>query len=237
MNKNILKILLLCVTNLTCTSIYAQVTATILPVTNCKNNGSISLSGVNSSTFSYNWSYKNSSNVVVQNFASTANLQNLAIGTYCVTVLDANCCAAKKCFEVKDESKQLTFNTISSTTPASSCGVADGTITLTQITANGVAPYTYEWFKVGITGNTSIGTGQNPAILKNLLQGVYYVVAKDANGCKGSSPDFFVLAPNNKMIKKKINLTVLFFAKILIHLSKTPHSPFKCLPSRNLNKK
>ena len=173
-------------------NIYAQfiVNFTAKNVTYCNaSNGAITskISGKGIPPFTFKWS----------NGATQANISNLNAGTYCVTVTDFTCCSASTCVEVKDESKQLTFNTISSTTPASSCGVADGTITLTQITANGVAPYTYEWFKVGITGNTSIGTGQNPAILKNLLQGVYYVVAKDANGCKGSSPDFFVLAPNN----------------------------------------
>ncbi|MCF8257235.1 MAG: gliding motility-associated C-terminal domain-containing protein [Flavobacteriales bacterium] len=69
---------------------------------------------------------------------------------------------------------------ISSTVTDASCGVCDGSVTVSA--SNGLAPYSYLW-----------NTGATTATLNNICAGVYQVQVTDANGCTN---EFFVPVDN-----------------------------------------
>ncbi|MEY3564005.1 MAG: hypothetical protein RJA23_175, partial [Bacteroidota bacterium] len=116
--------------------------------------------------YTYAWTGPN-------NFSSTlANPQNLASGTYQVTVRDANGCTITGAQQTITEPTQLT---LAQTSVNNTCfqGTA-GSITVTP--SGGTAPYTYAW-----TGpNNFSSTLANP---QNLISGTYQVTVRDANGC------------------------------------------------------
>lgn len=70
---------------------------------------------------------------------------------------------------------------ISSNVTNASCGVCDGSVTVSA--SNGQAPYTYLW-----------NTGATSATLSNICAGIYQVLVTDANGC---TEEFFVPVDNN----------------------------------------
>jgi len=70
--------------------------------------------------------------------------------------------------------------TISSNVTDATCGVCDGSVTITP--AGGSAPYTYLW-----------NTGATTATITSACAGVYNVIVTDANGC---SNNFFVPVDN-----------------------------------------
>jgi gliding motility-associated-like protein len=116
--------------------------------------------------YSYAWAGPN-------NFSSTvANPQNLASGTYQVTVTDANGCTITGAQQTITEPTQLTF---AQTAINNTCFQGtSGSITVTP--SGGTAPYTYAW-----TGpNNFSSTVANP---QNLASGTYQVTIRDANGC------------------------------------------------------
>ncbi|NDG80072.1 MAG: hypothetical protein EBX47_11755, partial [Synechococcaceae bacterium WB8_1B_057] len=93
--------------------------------------------------------------------------QNLAAGTYTVTVTDANGCTATATTTITQPSGlSSSFTQVN----VGCFGNSTGSINLTV--TGGVAPYTYAW--------TNNATTQN---LTNIPAGVYTVVATDANGC------------------------------------------------------
>jgi len=69
---------------------------------------------------------------------------------------------------------------ISSNVTNASCGVCDGSVTVSA--SNGQAPYSYLW-----------NTGGTTATLTNICAGIYQVQVTDANGC---TQDFFVPVDN-----------------------------------------
>ena len=116
--------------------------------------------------YSYDWSGPN-------NFsASVANPQNLASGTYQVTVRDANGCTITGALQTITEPTQLTL-TQSKVDNVCFQGNS-GSISIT--TSGGIAPFSYAW-----TGpNNFSSTVANP---QNLFSGTYQVTVRDANGC------------------------------------------------------
>jgi carbon monoxide dehydrogenase subunit G len=94
------------------------------------------------------------------------DLNNLAAGTYTVTVTDANNCTATTSATIT----QPTAIALSVTPANSTCGSANGSINLTV--SGGTPSYTYAW------SNSS--TIQDPT---GLLAGTYTVTVTDANGC------------------------------------------------------
>lgn len=120
------------------------------------NNGSISLSySPNNVTFL--WS--NSSN--------QPNLNNLAAGTYTVTVSAGGTCTETMEFTVSDISE--TPNVFAEVT-AATCGFNNGIIILDVF--DGIPPYTYKW--------SNNATSQN---LNNLAAGNYAVTVTTSVGC------------------------------------------------------
>ena len=94
------------------------------------------------------------------------NLFNVAVGTFSVTVTDANGCTTTQSYTIS----QPSFLASPVTTSPTFCGQATG-----QATANssgGVPPYAYLW-----------SNGQVTQTITGLSAGTYTVTVTDANGC------------------------------------------------------
>lgn len=125
------------------------------------NSGSISLlpSG---GTFPYYYSWSNG--------ATTANIKNLAVGSYSVLVSDANGCMDSLQLAV---TRPTSLNvTTSIVNPA--CGANDGQISSTV--SGGTAPYTYIW-----------NSGATTPVASSLTPGQYIIQVYDASNCYGSA--------------------------------------------------
>jgi gliding motility-associated-like protein len=122
------------------------------------NNGSVDLivnGGV--TNYSYAWS----------NGANTQDLSGLAIGTYEVTVTDANGCTNTSSATVTEPTLLTTSNTFLNVL----CnGGNNGSVDLTV--NGGASGYTYNW-----------NNGQTTQDLSGLTAGTYSVVVTDANSC------------------------------------------------------
>jgi gliding motility-associated-like protein len=135
--------------------------------------GAITSSGVAGGTAPYTYSWNNG--------ATTANISNLGVGTYTVTVTDASGCSTSASATVK----AIANFVITATTTPSSCTSATGSATVTAVTG-GNAPYTYLWSNGATTQTAS-----------NLAVGTYTVVVKDARGCETTSGPITVLGATN----------------------------------------
>jgi hypothetical protein len=108
-------------------------------------------------------------------FQATGTFLNLAAGSYTVNAKDANGCTAANTFLVA--SATCPVINVNVTTVASSGPTAtNGSITATA--TGGLAPFTYSK-----DGTTFQATGS----FTNLQAGNYTIIAKDANGCLGTS--------------------------------------------------
>lgn len=99
-------------------------------------------------------------------------ITNLGIGTYTVTVTDANNCKITSTYTVTQSPEILTSFSIAS---ISCFGKNDGTINST--TTGGAPPYTYNWTPGGITSPNASG----------LAAGTYTLTVTDKMGCSVSS--------------------------------------------------
>ena len=109
--------------------------------------------------YSYLWS----------NGQTVANIANLTVGTYTVTLTDANNCSIVESLSI-DETSQLSVATQAEN--ASCSTIADGTVHTTV--SGGTPPFSYQW---------NDPTGQISATAINLAIGNYNVVVTDADGC------------------------------------------------------
>jgi hypothetical protein len=100
---------------------------------------------------------------------NTAIATNLCAGNYILTVTDANGCTATASVSII-EPNQLNFT---SSTTDESCGLSDGTITLSA--SGGTTTYSYSIDGGATTQSTGMFTG--------LSGGTYNVLITDANGC------------------------------------------------------
>ncbi|HWB62894.1 MAG TPA: SprB repeat-containing protein, partial [Chitinophagales bacterium] len=109
--------------------------------------------------FSYHWSTG----------ATTANLTNVASGSYTVTVTDASNCAQTALASISN-------NTFSATITASnpSCGSSNGSATANGV--NGTGPYTYHW-----------NNGNTTQSISSLGAGAYNVTVTGAAGCSATA--------------------------------------------------
>ena len=113
--------------------------------------------------------------------ATTASINNLAAGTYCVTIMDANGCTATACGNVG--SSASTNCSIALTATDATCSTCtDGTASVTA--SGGTAPYTYLW-----------STGVFTSSINNLAAGSYCVTVTDADTC--AVTDCIAVGTNN----------------------------------------
>ncbi len=135
----------------------------------CGNaNGAINVGATTGGTSPYLYSFNGGS------FTSTTNYTGLTAGTYTITVQDANNCT----FTINPVITNTAGPTaIVRNTTSSTCGGANGSITLGAVTG-GTAPYTYSVNGSPFTSTTSY-TG--------LVANTYPVIVQDANGCQFST--------------------------------------------------
>lgn len=125
-------------------------------------NGAISVSGdVGEAPFDYDWSGGL--------FNGFGNQNNVAAGTYTVTVTDNNGCTATESITIN--SSQGPALSPAGTTPAT-CGNTNGSAAVTA--TGGVGNLTYNW--------SAAGAGNTPSAI-NLAAGTYTVTVTDTNGC------------------------------------------------------
>jgi len=144
----------------------------------CKKNNTggidISVSG-GYGTYSYNWNTLNGGSLI----ATSEDQQNLAAGTYNLTVTYGGVCHNNYSFKL-DEPPAIMLDSLVSkyTTSNVSCyGSQNGYI---NINPNGsVAPYQYDW--TATNGSSVIKTSQNQ---NNLSAGTYHLQITDDNNCK-----------------------------------------------------
>ncbi len=123
--------------------------------------------------------------------AFTEDITNLIIGTYIVTVTDANNCTGTLSVEITSPN----IITISETHTNVSCyGGNNGSITLTVV--GGTAPYTYQW-------NGPSCPCPNTPNLTNLQAGTYNVTVTDGNNCTATS-SIVITQPNEITITGNI---------------------------------
>jgi hypothetical protein len=133
--------------------------------TNSACGGSTGSASVNPSNgtapYNYNWS----------NGGNTQTINNIAAGTYAVTITDANGCVGSVSNIVVSNPNAPTANINSSTNVACNGGT---TGSATAAGNGGTAPYTYSW-----------SNGANAATANALAAGTYTVTVTDAASCRG----------------------------------------------------
>lgn len=142
----------------------AQAVTTVNPT--CGNtNGAINVGATTGGTPTYTYSLDGGG------FTSTTAYTNLAAGAHTIVVQDANGCQ----FTVNPSLTNIPGPTaIATTTTSSTCGGANGAITLGAVTG-GTPPYSYSVNGSPFTTTTSY-TG--------LVANTYPVIVQDANGCQ-----------------------------------------------------
>ncbi len=144
------------------------ITPQTTPAQCSSNSGSISVIVTGGTApYSYLWS----------NGATTAGINNLAPGSYQVSVTDANGCSGNS-GNVSVGTANSTITVTPQITP-SQCGNNNGAINVNA--AGGTAPYVYTW-----------SNGATTAALNNLSAGNYSLTVTDANGCTSGPLDFVV---------------------------------------------
>lgn len=105
------------------------------------------------------------------NGATTTAIGNLGVGSYAVTVTDANGCTISGATQIIFTS---TLNSTASGTDATCFDVGNGSATAAGI--DGMAPYSYLW-----------SNGETTATITGLFFNSYSVTVTDANGCTSAS--------------------------------------------------
>ena len=140
-------------------------TANVTQVTGAGNDGAIDLTP-NGGTPNYTYVWSNAS--------TDQDIAGLSIGTYTVTITDANGCTGTESFIVPNACNPIT---VTGTVTAESSAGNDGAINASS--TGGVAPYTYTWTPVVVGGENG-----NPT---TLAAGTYTTTATDVNGCTGTN--------------------------------------------------
>ena len=135
--------------------------------------------------YTYRWTLNGNPFVPV-----TGLIQNLGIGTYCVTATDANNCASAQLCTTLNQPPRLDVNLFRRINVSCSGG-SDGAI---EIQVSGGTPdYTYAW--TGPNGYTS--TNQN---ISGLGVGFYSLTVTDANNCTAELNNIQILEPTGLQV-------------------------------------
>ncbi len=138
-------------------------TSSVNPACNGSTNGSVTVSVLTGSpSYTYNWS----------NGQTNATANNLAAGTYTVTVTDNKSCTATAS---KTLSQPAAIVATATKTNILCNGAANGTATA-AVSSGGTAPFNYNWT-----------TGASTAAVTNLNTGNYTVTVTDANLCSATA--------------------------------------------------
>ena len=167
------------------------VTASSSPVTNPSGNNVSCFGGTNgyasantvtggTAPYSYLWS----------NQRTTVSITGLAVGTYSVTVRDANQCTATGQYIVTQPQSAVTANvTVTNTPSGQNKGSATANVT------GGTTPYSYSWSNQS-TSQTTTG----------LAVGTYSVTVRDANQCTATANGSIII--NSLVNAETFKLTV-----------------------------
>ncbi|MFN0033621.1 MAG: T9SS type A sorting domain-containing protein [Saprospiraceae bacterium] len=109
--------------------------------------------------YQYQWS----------NGDTTLFIENLAAGTYTVSVTDVNGCSTTATVLVIDQGLPVETSMFSFTP----CGYASGTATINPTA--GTLPYQFQW-----------STGETTQMIDSLAEGTYTATVTDATGCSGT---------------------------------------------------
>ncbi|MFZ5553513.1 MAG: gliding motility-associated C-terminal domain-containing protein [Bacteroidota bacterium] len=150
--------------------------------TNVSCNGGTNGSGVvtaSGGTAPYNvsWTGTTSGNPAGTEIAAsggTYTLTSLGVGTYNVTVTDANGCTGTTTVNIT----QPAAITLTPSSTNANCGASDGTASI--VAAGGAGGFTYNW-------SPAPGGGQGTANATGLAATSYTVTVTDANGCTANS--------------------------------------------------
>ncbi len=141
-----------------CTGFSSLATSTDATCGACTDGSATVTLTEGSAPFTYAWS----------NGGNAATINNLAMGSYIVTVTDQFGCTTSDTVSVGNNCSSYSA---SASSVAASCAVcADGTATAS--TTNGTGPFTYLW-----------SNGDTAMTADSLLPGVYTVTVTDAAGC------------------------------------------------------
>jgi len=124
------------------------------------NNGSVTATPSGGSGYTYLWTPGNHTSQTVN---------NLAAGTYNVTVTSANGCITTATATVNSSTAITVMSSVTNTT----CGLNNGSATAS---ASGGSGYIYNW-----------SNGGNTATINNLAAGAYTVTVTSANGCTNTA--------------------------------------------------
>ncbi len=161
-----------------CAGVVITVTGTLTAPTSGSSNGSISAStsgGSSGFTFSINGGP----------FQSSGSFSNLAAGSYSIVAKNSSGCTGTATFTLvaTNPCTGVTINVTGTTVNPTSTITSNGSI---NVTASGSAGFTFN-----INGGVFQASGNFP----NLAAGTYTVIAKDVNGCTGTTV-FTLTAPN-----------------------------------------
>ena len=171
-------------------------------------NGGVNIAVSPTGSYVYNWS----------NTSTTEDLNNLAAGTYTVTVTSGVSCSATATFTVTNNT---TNPVISPAVTAAICGNSNGAIDLTV--SGATTPYIFAW--------SNSATSED---LVNILSGNYTVTVTAANGC---TADTTLNVPNNSstfsLSGTALPLTNCAANNGTVDLTVTPAGPYTYLWSNN----
>ncbi len=140
-------------------------------------NGSITVSATGGSGFTYSLNGGG--------FQSSNVFTGLSAGVYSIVAKSNNGCTGSASFTMVDQNPcaGVTIAVSATLTNPTLPGAFDGSII---VTASGSTGFTY---------NINGGVFQSANVFSNLGDGVYVIIAKDANGCTGTA-NFTLAAPN-----------------------------------------